>query len=75
MSWNINVSGANKLSTLAAFDAVVNNDSHCEPKQAIKYAALSLVAHMAEEHVKTLRSHGHTNENGENCTVALYINC
>lgn len=74
MSWNIEVTGANKQETLSAFDEAVNKDANCEPKDAIKSAVLMLCAHMDDGFVTKIRSNGHTQENGKHCTAAVFVN-
>lgn len=75
MSWNIEVIGASKSETLAAFNEAVDKDSHCEPKEGVKDAARTLTEHMGEECVLKARTYGHTNDNGEQCNAAVFINC
>ena len=90
MSWNIEVIGASKSETLAAFNEAVDKDSHCEPKEGVKDegkdekekwhvhvkdAARTLTEHMGEECVLKACTYGHTNDNGEQCNAAVFINC
>lgn len=75
MSWNIEVTGADKSETLSAFNDAVDKDQHCKPKDAVKGAASLLTEHMGEESVSKVRSYGHTNDDGEQCNAAVLINC
>ncbi len=75
MSWNIEVTGASKTETLAAFNEAVDKDAHCEPKEGVKEAARLLSEPMAEGFVSKARTSGHANENGKHCSAAVFINC
>jgi hypothetical protein len=74
MSWRFTATGDNKTEVLKNFDRQVEQDSYCQPKEAIKQAARTLTDHLGEDAVVSLKTFGHTSEDGSSGNVAVQVN-
>jgi hypothetical protein len=59
MSWSFSASGSDRDSTLQAFQAKQNEDSHCPIPFVVYEAAKTLAGGFHPKHVKTISTSGH----------------